>query len=179
MHAVAPPDLTLESRLSLFPALYHRLMGRASATIRVPGRASEAEALWYDPVRWPAWIDGFGHVVELAETWPVERPRSPGTASPAGRGRVLETRRRLRAARAGRRSRSRTAACAAPSAVAFTPGPDDVEVALTLDYELKERNPLTPLIDLLFIRRAVAAVAAPDARALRPRAARGPGVGRP
>ena len=35
-----------------------------------PGRAVEAEALWYDPHRWAAWIDGFGHVVELDGDWP-------------------------------------------------------------------------------------------------------------
>ena len=65
-------------------------MGRATASIEVPGLASEAEALWYDPVRWAAWIDGFGHVVELSEDWPAE-----GTlqwdSTPEGRGRVLET----------------------------------------------------------------------------------------
>jgi hypothetical protein len=65
-------------------------MGRASASIDVPGLASEAEALWYDPVRWPSWVDGFGHVVELSDGWPAE-----GTllwnSTPEGRGRVLET----------------------------------------------------------------------------------------
>jgi hypothetical protein len=30
-------------------------MGRASATVTVPGRAFEAEQLWYDPARWPSW----------------------------------------------------------------------------------------------------------------------------
>src|SRR4051795_5503073 len=45
-------------------------MGRASATITVPGRAAEAETLWYDPKRWSAWVDGFGHVVKLDDDWP-------------------------------------------------------------------------------------------------------------
>ena len=35
-------------------------MGKAQASVDVPGLASDAEALWYDPVRWPAFIDGFG-----------------------------------------------------------------------------------------------------------------------
>ena len=39
--------------------------------------------------------------------------------------------------------------------VSFEPGPDGVEVALELEYELKERNALTPLTDALFIRRAL------------------------
>jgi hypothetical protein len=38
--------------------------------------------------------------------------------------------------------------------VAFeSAGADDVKVTLTLDYELKERNAFTPLVDRLFIRR--------------------------
>ena len=37
-------------------------MGRAEASITVPGRAADAEALWYDPQRWQAWVDG-GHPV--------------------------------------------------------------------------------------------------------------------
>jgi hypothetical protein len=32
---------------------------------------------------------------------------------------------------------------------------DGTVVGLQLDYRLKERNPLTPVIDLLFIRRSL------------------------
>ena len=32
---------------------------------------------------------------------------------------------------------------------------DDVHVSLTLEYSLKERSPITPLVDVLFIRRAL------------------------
>jgi hypothetical protein len=39
--------------------------------------------------------------------------------------------------------------------VSFAPGPDGVEVALELEYELKDRNAFTPLTDALFIRRAL------------------------
>jgi hypothetical protein len=41
--------------------------------------------------------------------------------------------------------------------VAFTPGPETVGVALSLEYELKERTPLTGLVDTLFVRRELAA----------------------
>jgi len=37
--------------------------------------------------------------------------------------------------------------------VAFTPAPEAVEIALSLDYELKERHAFTPLVDRLFVRR--------------------------
>ena len=30
-----------------------------------------------------------------------------------------------------------------------------MEITLTLEYEIKERNALTPVVDLLFIRRAM------------------------
>jgi hypothetical protein len=39
--------------------------------------------------------------------------------------------------------------------VSFTPDGDAVDVALELEYTLKERNALTPLTDALFIRRAL------------------------
>ena len=41
--------------------------------------------------------------------------------------------------------------------VAFTPGPDDAKVTLSLEYEIKERTPLTWLVDLLFVRREIVA----------------------
>ena len=47
-------------------------MRRAEASLDVPGLASEAEALWYDPVRWPASNDGFAHAAELGDGWPAE-----------------------------------------------------------------------------------------------------------
>ena len=43
---------------------------KARAQIVIPGRISDAEALWYDTSRWPTFVDGFGHVVEIAEQWP-------------------------------------------------------------------------------------------------------------
>jgi hypothetical protein len=41
--------------------------------------------------------------------------------------------------------------------VSFTPAGHGVEVELVLDYRIKRRSPLTPLVDLLFVRRAMAA----------------------
>ena len=66
-------------------------MGRATASIEVPGLASEAEALWYDPVRWPAWVDGFGHVVELPEAMARRRARCGGTARRRAAAACVET----------------------------------------------------------------------------------------
>ena len=97
-------------------------MGRATASIDVPGLASDAEALWYDPVRWAAWVDGFGHVVELSEGWPAQGTLQ-WSSTPGGRGRVSETVTAYEPRSgpdAGGRGR---AACAAPQRVAFTPAP--------------------------------------------------------
>jgi len=130
-------------------------MGRATASIKVPGLASEAEALWYDPVRWAAWVDGFGHVVELSEGWPAEGTLQ-WNSLPGGRGRVLEVVRAYEP-RAGQTLEVEDSRLRGRQRVEFKPGPADVEIALTLDYELKERNALTWLVDALFVRREIAA----------------------
>jgi hypothetical protein len=132
-------------------------MGHAEASVRVPGLASEAEALWYDPVRWPAWIDGFGHVVELADGWPAEGRlvwNSRGGWGRSPRERVVETVTAYEA-RAGQTLEVEDSRLRGIQRVAFTPGPDDVKVTLSLDYELKERPPLRWLVDALVVRRAI------------------------
>ena len=128
-------------------------MGRASAAIDVPGLASEAEALWYDPARWPAWVDGFGHVVELSEGWPADG-RLMWQSPPGGRGRVLE---RVTAyePRAGQSLAVEDARLHGTQRVAFEPGADRVPVTLTLEYSLKERHLLSWAVDRFFVRRAV------------------------
>jgi len=130
-------------------------MGRASASIAVPGLASDAEALWYDPVRWPAWVDGFGHVVELSGEWPAA-----GTlrwdSTPEGRGRVLESVTAYEP-RGGQTLAVEDARLRGTQRVEFDPRPDAVQVRLTLEYEIKDRNALTWLLDPLFVRREVVA----------------------
>jgi hypothetical protein len=130
-------------------------MGRATASIEVPGLASEAEALWYDPVRWAAWVDGFGHVVELSEGWPAAGTLT-WDSTPEGRGRVLETVTAYEP-RSGQTLAVEDGRLRGTQRVEFIPGPDAVKVALTLEYELKERNALTWLVDALFVRREITA----------------------
>jgi hypothetical protein len=130
-------------------------MGRAAASVDVPGLASAAEQLWYDPVRWPAWIDGFAHVVELSEEWPAEG-RLVWTSTPEGRGRVLETVVSYEP-RGGQTLEVEDSRLRGTQEVRFTPGPETVKITLSLDYELKEQAPLTPLLDLFFVRRQIVA----------------------
>ena len=130
-------------------------MPRASATTVVPGRIVEAEDLWYDPHRWPAWIDGFGHVAKLEGDWPKKGARLLWDSPPKGRGRVDE---RVIAyeARTGHTVAVEDVRLSGTQTVTFeVAGADEVRVTLALEYELKERNVLTPLLDPLFIRRAL------------------------
>ena len=127
-------------------------MGHAKASISVPGRAAEAEALWYDPHRWQAWIDGFGHVVSLSDGWPNRGAELIWESPPGGRGRVVE---RVVAyeMRTGQTLEVEDATLTGRQTVKFEPGPDSVEVTLSLEYRIKDRTLLTPVIDLLFVRR--------------------------
>jgi len=120
----------------------------------VPGLASDAEALWYDPQRWPAWVDGFGHVVKLEGEWPAPGARAVWDSRPGGRGRVIE---RVIAfeARAGHTLAVEDEKLRGTQRVVFEPGSDGVQVALELEYEIKGANVFTPLTDALFIRRAL------------------------
>ena len=129
-------------------------MGRARASISVPGRAAEAEALWYDPHRWQAWVDGFGHIVSLDGEWPQPGAELVWQSPPGGRGRVTE---RVVAyeMRLGQTVEVEDATMTGRQSVRFEPGPDSVEVTLSLEYRIKDRTPLTPAVDLLFVRRAM------------------------
>src|SRR5215208_2776789 len=129
-------------------------MPRVRAAVSVPGLASEAEALGYDPRRWPAWVDGFGHVAKLEGDWPAPGARAVWDSRPGGRGRVVE---RVSAyeARSGQTLAVEDEKLRGTQTVSFEPGADGVAIALELDYEIKDANVLKPLTDALFIRRAM------------------------
>ena len=129
-------------------------MGRARAQVTVPGLASEAEVLFYDPQRWPAWIDGFGHVAKLEGDWPRSGSRVVWDSKPGGRGRVVERVTRYEA-RAGQSVEVEDEQLQGTQTVSFEPDGDAVVVALELEYELKQSGFFAPLTDVLFIRRAV------------------------
>ena len=130
-------------------------MGRAKASITVPGRAADAEELWYDPHRWQAWVDGFGHVVLLDDGWPRRGAELVWQSPPGGRGRVTE---RVVAyeMRLGQTVEVDDATITGRQTVEFEPGLESVGVTLSLEYRIKDRTPLTPVVDLLFVRRAMA-----------------------
>ena len=121
---------------------------------RFPGSVHEAQKLWYDTSRWATWIDGLSHVAKVDGPWPESGAKVIWDSHPAGRGRVVE---RVVAyeALAGQSLEVEDKSIRGRQTIVFTPADIKVDVELTLEYEIKNRSILTPLIDLLFIRRAM------------------------
>lgn len=126
---------------------------RARADITLPGRISEAEALWYDTSRWATFIDGFHHVVSVDDGWPAA-----GTlvwdSTPGGRGRVMESTDRYEA-RVEHVVHVEEARISGTQTVRFAARDDErTRMTLELRYTLKERpmGALSVLVDALFIR---------------------------
>jgi hypothetical protein len=129
-------------------------MSKVKASISVPGRAVEAEELWYDRHRWASWIDGFGHVIKLEGEWPQVGARVVWESPPGGRGRVQELVTRFEI-RSGQTLEVEDKSMRGTQTVTFSPGPAATEITLSLEYEIKDRNPFTPIVDLLFVRRSM------------------------
>jgi hypothetical protein len=109
----------------------------------------EAYALWVDLARWPTFVDGFGHVDRVDDTWPQEGSKLVWRSVPTGRGVVTE---RVTANEPGARFATRVfdERTSGIQTVQFT----DETIALELDYELQSKTPVSRLVDVLFIRRA-------------------------
>ena len=120
---------------------------RSEAPIELP--PDEAFTLWTDLTRWPTFIDGFGRVDRVDDTWPQEGSKLVWQSVPTGRGTVTE---RVMACEPGRRFETRVfdERSVGVQAVEFGEG----VVAVELEYELQKKTPLNRLIDVLFIRRA-------------------------
>jgi hypothetical protein len=125
---------------------------RARAEITVPGRISDAEALWYDLSRWPSFIDGFHHARDHAG-WP-ETGTLVWDSTPGGRGRVVETVERYEA-RVGQTVAVEDEKITGRQSIAFEALENErVRVTLLLEYSLKQNQagPLMTAVDWLFIR---------------------------
>lgn len=129
-------------------------MSRVAASTIVPGSPADAEALWLDTRRWPAFLDGFAKVVRADPEWP-----GSGTmvwqSTPHGRGRVVERVTAYVPAQEHAVEVEDERLRGTQTIVFSEHGAGETRVTLRLTYALKERNPLTPLLDLLFIRRSV------------------------
>ena len=126
-------------------------MGRVTAKVQVPQQASQAEALWYDPARWPTFIDGFAHLVRRHPDWP-RAGEIVWDSTPDGRGRVLERVRRYEP-RAEQVSQVEDEQVRGTQTIRFTPNAEGCLVELELEYELKRDTPGVVVFDVLFVRR--------------------------
>jgi hypothetical protein len=128
----------------------------ARASQAFEGSVAEAEKCWYDTSRWSLWVDGLDRVVEVGGPWPSPGATVTWQSGPAGRGKVVE---RVIAQRPleGQALEVQDGSIRGRQSVAFAPAAEGVEVTLTLEYELLRRSIITPVVDLLFIKRAMAA----------------------
>jgi hypothetical protein len=130
-------------------------MARVSATRDLRGPLGAAERLWYDTSRWPSFIDGFGHLVEVEGAWPAPGSRVVWHSTPAGRGRVVEGVVSYEPG-VGQTSEVEDPRVRGTQRVGFELLEDGVAITLELDYALRRAIPLVAgVVDLLFIRRAV------------------------
>lgn len=115
-------------------------MPSVRAAVAVPGPEAAVLALWYDPARWPAFVDGLKAIERADPEWPeagrvqwASTPHGPGRTreTALGDGRVAVEDERLRGTRT----------------VVY----ENEQLLVTLDYTLKQGNPLFGF----FIRRAL------------------------
>jgi hypothetical protein len=129
-----------------------------SRTVEAAGRVAlqpdEAAALWRDPLRWSAFVEGFQRIEELGQTWPEPGAKLIWDSGPGGRGRVTE--------KVADNGPTRFATKVyedrlyGTQTAVFRPDADGgAEVHLSLQYELTGDNPFNPVTDMLFIRRAL------------------------
>jgi len=129
-------------------------------TVRVamqfPGTVPAAESCWYDAARWPEWVDGLERIVAVSAGWPEVGATVDWESGPAGRGSVHE---RVIAHEPliGQQLEVQDDSIQGRQSVAFAAAEGGVEVTLTLEYRITRRSVFMPVIDFLFVGRAMAA----------------------
>ncbi|MGA9858489.1 MAG: SRPBCC family protein [Solirubrobacteraceae bacterium] len=129
-------------------------MATVVAQRTISGTVAGAERIWCDTSGWARWVDGLDRVLEVSGAWPQPGGVVRWESGPAGRGQVAETVVQRRAGECIALD-VRDDSIDGRQTVAFTPAPDGVHVTLELSYRIRRRSPVTPLIDRLFVRRAM------------------------
>src|SRR5207248_6118906 len=112
-----------------------------------------ARRLWTDVSRWPSFVEGFAHVVEVSPEWPGDGAKLIWQSGPSGRGRVTE--RVLESGSEHFATEVYEDALVGTQTLTFAEVAEGTRVALALDYELSRYGPLRALADVIFIRRAL------------------------
>ena len=129
-------------------------MGSARVTQSFAASVADAERCWYDTSGWPAWLDGLDRVLTVDPGWPALGAAVTWESGPAGRGHVTE-RVIAYAPGQGQTVEVRDVSATGRQSVTFGAMPGGVEVTLELQYRPHRRSPVTPFVDLLFVRRAM------------------------
>lgn len=130
-------------------------MSTARAAVELDATPADVERRWADPAGWDAFVDGFGHVVELEPSWPAPGARLVWDSHAGGRGRVIE---KVLSASPGAELviAVEDPQLRATQRLAFKPAPAGrLGVSLELDYALVRRGPFMVVADPLFVRRAL------------------------
>jgi hypothetical protein len=130
-------------------------MRAVRVTQHFEGTVPEAEQCWYDTTRWSRWVDGLDRVLAVDDGWPQAGAGVTWESGPAGRGRVTE---RVIAYEplTGQTLEVQDGSIRGRQSVLFVPVQPGVEITLMLEYQLVRRSIVSPLVDALFIRRAMA-----------------------
>ena len=132
-------------------------MGKATARQLLPGASvTEAERLWLDLARWPAFVDGFGTLAREAPPgrWPQPETRIVWDSLRNGRGRVVENVVEHEPG-ATQLVRVEDPTLHGTQRVRFTAYDGGCEISLELDYVLKQEGLGGRLTDLFFVRRSL------------------------
>ena len=126
-------------------------MGEVCVSRTYPSTVYEAQTCWCDTARWPDWVDGLARVVAVQGDWPRPGSSVIWESGPSGRGRVHERVIEYETL-SGLSLAVQDDSIEAHQRVGFEPSPGGVAVQLSLEYSIRRRSPLTPLIDRLFVR---------------------------
>jgi hypothetical protein len=130
-------------------------MGEVAAEEMVEADLKDAWELFFDPERWPAWVDGFAGVLS-SDGYPEVQGRLRWRSIPAGRGEVREEvlehepRRLHRIAFSDPESEGELT-------TRFEIRGERVAVSRTMAYKVLHPGIFGPLTDVFFVRRQVAA----------------------
>jgi hypothetical protein len=120
---------------------------RVSAT--VPGPQAAVRALWFDPGRWPSFVDGLTRVARVEGDWPADG-RVVWDCKRKTRQRVVEVAEGPDVVRVEDVRITGTQRLRLEDA-----GDGLVRMTVELDYRVKDGPGVKPLVDLLLVRRAL------------------------